>query len=279
MRGRRPDLENQTRTDGGTVGGGFHSYCHTRGHSGLIEELKKMFQEPRKDGGAKEPSNSNQYAWSSRMNNELLPDLNTNKEQICGGFCEGAAMFDEWDADRRQQLLSAHIRRTSEERWLHKEEDSIKRSFFLWRKPADPLSDPDRLLHVHVEDRYAGGEASLAPVSLPAGVGNNMVITLLWQGNKTQGDFTGVSKESVPSMNGPDGDLVSKHENLTWNTRFSYLLWGYLLRGHGQIDSKHVVPVRDRGRWVGGVKIQLQWPLVKPALFKSSSNRLESFTY
>lgn len=53
-------------------------------------------------------------------------------------------------------------------------------------------------------------------------------------------------------MNGPDGDLVSKQENITWNTRFSYLLWGYLLRGHGQINSKHMVPVRDRGRWVGG---------------------------
>lgn len=80
-------------------------------------------------------------------------------------------------------------------------------------------------------------------------------------------------------MNGPDGDLASKQENLTRNTRFSYLLWGYLLRGHGQINSKHMVPVRDRGRWGGGVKVQLQWPLAKPAVFKSISKRLESFCY
>lgn len=29
------------------------------------------------------------------MNNELVPDLNTNKEQNSGGIYEGAAMFDE----------------------------------------------------------------------------------------------------------------------------------------------------------------------------------------
>lgn len=97
-----------------------------------------------------------------------------------------------------------------------------------------------------------------------------MLITLSRRGNKAQRDFIGFSKESVPSMSGPDGDLVSKQEKLTWNTRFSYLLWGDLLRGHGQINSKHMVPVRDRGRWGWwgwGVKAQLQWPLFKPAVF------------
>lgn len=48
-----------------------------------------MFQELREDGGAQEPGSSNQYARSSRMNNELLPDLNTNKEQLCGGCVKG----------------------------------------------------------------------------------------------------------------------------------------------------------------------------------------------